>query len=85
MKQGTTSTGFAYEIPDEKLDNWELLELLSEVDDGNEGAVVKVVKELFEPEQLKNLKSHVKSVDGSVTISGMVREIGEILNGDEKN
>ena len=83
MKQGNTTTGFEYLITDEVLDDWELLEMLSEIDKGKEGLIVEVANRLFDPEQMKALKSHVKKTDGKVSITGMVREITEILQSDE--
>ena len=44
MITGKTSTGFDYEVEDEVLDDYELLELLNEADKGNAGAMLDTVE-----------------------------------------
>lgn len=85
MKQGKTNSGFEYVIKDEVLDDWELLEKLHDIDNGDVGLVVDVAKTLFDKDQLDGLKKHVAEVYGRVSITGMVTEIRDVLGGDEKN
>ena len=48
MIDGKTSTGFAFTIPRERLDNMELLDALAEADNGNVLAVSNAVTLLQE-------------------------------------
>lgn len=85
MLKGKTKTGFEYSIPDERLDNWEVMELIRGMRDDN-ALVVDLLKVLLDPEEEKALKEHCK-VDGRVRITRMLEEIDEILETeeDEKN
>lgn len=87
MMQGTTSTGFAYEISDDNIDDYDLLETLCEVDNGNNSLIPKVAKLMLGKEQLDALKDHLRNEDGRVRTSDMFREIMEIMRGnnDGKN
>lgn len=86
MIRGTTSSGFAYRIEDSALDDYELLELMTEIDAGSTGNIPKMVEMLLGKEQKEALKSHCK-VDGRVSSAKMVAEITEILlsHGEGKN
>ena len=87
MIEGKTSTGFEFKVDEETLDNFELLEKLEEVANGNGLAFVGLPKLLLGAEQEQVLREHVKKMDGKVTISGMQREFYEILeyNNETKN
>lgn len=85
MKEGKTNSGFEYAIKDEVLDDWELLEKLHDIDNGAIGLVVDVANTLFDKDQLDSLKKHVAEVYGRVSVTGMVTELRDILDGDEKN
>lgn len=82
MLKGITKSGFDYEIEDKALDNWELLESLVEVDEGNVGAIVKVARQLLDKRQLDKLKNHCKDPDtGCVSKNKMFIELADILGG----
>ena len=53
--KGTTPSGFKFEISERRLNNYELLELLGEVDEGNGQAFPKVLKLLFGEESKPRL------------------------------
>ena len=53
MLKGITKSGFDYEIEDKALDNWELLESLVAIDEGDTAAVVKVARQLLSKAQLE--------------------------------
>lgn len=82
MKEGTTSTGFAYTIEDERLDDYETFELLCELDEGKTAVLPKVIKALLGDEQEKALRAHLKARDGRVSTTAMMAEVSEILNGE---
>ncbi len=79
MIKGKTSSGFEYELDDDVLDDYELLEMLCDVDKGNTSLVVDAVKKLLSPEQEKNLREHARSKKGRVSAKKMIEELGEIL------
>lgn len=79
MIKGNTQTGFAYEINEGRLDNYELLEAISEVDT-NPLKVTSVVQLLLGTEQSKRLKDHVRNEEGVVSAVKMNDEITDILS-----
>ena len=54
----TTSTGFEFELIPDAFDDWELIELLAEVGDGNLLKVPAVLNRLIGAESVKALKEH---------------------------
>ena len=74
-----TSTGFEFEIVDGAFDDWELIELLAEVSDGNGLKIPAVLKKLLGSEQAAALKEHVRNEDGRVTVEAMNAEIMDII------
>lgn len=84
MKTGTTSSGFAYSLEDDVLDDYELLEMLCEIDEGKNSLIIKVAKQLLGEKQLESLKEHVRNEKGKVSVLKMSEEISQILNGDEE-
>lgn len=85
MKEGTTSTGFDYKLEDERLDDYELFELICELDEGNNSVLPKITRLLLGEEQLEALKAHVKGSYGRVTTTGMMTEFKDIMTGAAKN
>ena len=77
--KGTTRTGFAYEISEAALNNYALLEAISEVED-NPFKIPKVVKLLLGENQAKKLVEHIK-VDGIAPLDKMEAELLDIFNG----
>ena len=75
------SNGFEVEIDKEKLDDWETLEVIDELDEHPE-RTVRLAKKLLGDDDYQKLKEHCR-VDGKVSMSGMMDAIGEILNGDD--
>ena len=80
MITGTTSTGFTFELEDETFDDYELLETLQEIDNGNEALVVRMVDILLGREQKERLKAHIRGANGKVSVTGMMREVTEIFS-----
>ena len=83
MIRGTTSSGFSYEIADSVLDDYELLEVLTEIDAGNSGKIPRMVEMLLGKEQKEALKNHCR-VDGKVSSASMMMEVTEILLSNDK-
>ena len=82
MIKGTTSTGFAFEIEEDVLDDYELLELLNEADNGKANAMLAVTEWVLGKEQKEALKNHLRNARGKVSAKRMIEEVMEILNSD---
>lgn len=79
MITGTTRTGFSFELEDEVMDDYELLEILSEIDNGDYGKVTSMVDTLLGPKQKKKLKEHIRDQHGKVSAKAMLTEVMEIF------
>lgn len=77
---GKTTSGFEYEIDGESLDDYELLEDLCELDNGDTAKTTSVLNRLLGKEQKDRLKEHLRTENGRVPASKMMIEIGEIFN-----
>lgn len=84
--KGKTSTGFEFDIEDERLDDMELVDIMAEIDE-NPLLMSKLCKMLLGEEQKKRLYDHLRSEDGRVPIEATTNAIQEIFNspGDLKN
>lgn len=71
--------GFEVEIIDEVIDDWEFLEVLSSIDEGETGQIVKVAKMLLGEDGVKLLKEHFRDKNGRVKSSVMVDALTEIM------
>lgn len=73
-----TSSGFEFTVSDNVFDDWELIELLAEVGNGNALKLPAVLEKLIGAEGAKALKEHCRK-NGRVTTSAMNAEITEIM------
>lgn len=78
MLKGKTKSGFKYEISDESLNDYELVELLSEVDE-NPLLLPKLIKALLGEEQKHNLIEHIRTESGGVPMDALADEVAEIF------
>ena len=78
MIKGKTESGFEYEIAQARLENYELIEALSEVDK-NPLLLPKVVNLLLGKDQAIKLKDHLRDSDGLVSSEKLSNEIMEIF------
>lgn len=78
MLKGTTSTGFAFEISDERQNNYELLEAFGKLDE-NPALLPRTVEMLLGAKQASSLKDHVRAESGIVPADKMMNELKEIL------
>lgn len=78
--KGKTTSGFEYELDESALDDYELLEDLCELDEGNASKTISVFNRLLGKEQKDRLKEHLRSKNGRVPASKMMNEMGEIFN-----
>lgn len=79
MIKGKTKSGFEYEIPKENLNNYELIETISEVEE-NPLVITKTVNLLLGKEQREKLKDHLRTKSGIVPVDKLSDEIIEIFN-----
>lgn len=78
MLKGTTKSGFKFEIEDKRLNNYELLEAISEVEE-SPLALPRVIKLLLGDNKAKALKNHTRDDEGFVSSEKLSAEIMEIF------
>lgn len=78
MLKGKTKTGFEYEFDENLFKDYELVELLAEVDD-NPLVLPQIFKKLI-GDRVKDLKDHVRDENGMVDIEKMVAEFEDIIS-----
>lgn len=71
--------GFEAQISEDALNSWEFLELLSDIDEGEYGLIVKAARLLLGKEGVKALKEHIRTEDGKVPADTMVNAISELM------
>jgi len=82
MLEGKLSNGFEYQISDDALNDYEVLEVISELKK-DASQCVKLAKLLLGDEQHDALKEHCK-VDGKVKMDLMINSIDEILRNNQQ-
>lgn len=78
MIKGETKSGFSYVISQERMENYEMIEALNEMDE-NPMKLPKVINLLLGNDGAKRLKDHVRTDDGVVPSKVMMAEIQEIF------
>ena len=73
------SDGFEVEILDGVVDDWEFLEVLTGIDEGETGLIVKAAKMLLGADGVKQLKEHLRDESGRVRSTAMVDALTEIM------
>ena len=66
MLKGTTRSGFAFEIPDARCRNMELVDALAAVDHGNLNELPTALDLLLDKPQKKALYDHLRAADLSL-------------------
>lgn len=80
---GTTESGFQYTLPPDAIDDYELLEDLCDIDNGDISKIPIIARRLLGDAQLEALKNHVRKKNGRVSATKMVEEITQIFNGSQ--
>lgn len=83
MIKGITKSGFKFEISDKALDDFELLELMANVD-SNALLVPKIFEKLLGTKQKENLIEFMKKRDGYASTEKMSKILEEILLSSQK-
>lgn len=79
MITGKTESGFEFCIEEEFRDDYEILELLVDVDKGEVGSIIQVINKLLGEEQKNALKEHIRNEKGRVPVMKMMEEVKSIL------
>ena len=79
--------GFEIELIEESLGDWEFLEVLADIDEGEGGLIVKAARMLLGKDGVKMLKEHIKDENGKVPADVMANALLELMNsvGETKN
>lgn len=75
---GITKTGFTYSVLEKNLKNYELVEVLGELE-SNPLVLPRVLKLLLGKEQTDKLKDHVRDKDGIVDTEKISDELRDIF------
>lgn len=78
MRDGTLSNGFHFSVDESIADDYEILELIGEVDE-NPARITKLMRAVLGDDQLKALKEHLRQENGRVTISAMTAAMTELF------
>lgn len=73
--------GIQLVVEDDRLDDWEFLELLRDYDKGNSGLIVDIMETILGAEQYAKLKAHLKERDGRVSSKTMIQVFSDVMNG----
>lgn len=75
--KGTTKTGFPFDISMERMENYEVVETIAEIDE-NPLVLPRLLKLLF-GDQVAALKDHVRGEDGMVPTQKLMDEVRDIF------
>lgn len=79
MYTGKTSGGFEFEIPEENIDDMELIDALVDVDNGQQDQISTVCLHLLGKAQRARLYEHLRGENGRVRATEVSAAILEIL------
>lgn len=71
--------GFETEIIEENVGDWEFLEVLSDIDEGEEGLIVKAARMMLGKDGVKDLKEHLRNENGKVPLEVMINALRELM------
>lgn len=78
-KKITLNSGLQLNVDLEVMDDWEVFELLREIDKGDSGAIVDLIPMVLGDKQFQALKEHLKAENGKTKASDMVNAFYELL------
>ena len=79
--------GFEIQLKEDALNDWEFLEVLADIDEGEGGLIVKAARMLLGRDGVKMLKEHLKDENGRVPADVMANALLELMEsvGETKN
>lgn len=80
MIKGKTKSGFEYEISPDIQDDYELVEMLGDIEE-NPLLLARVVKRILGTNQTDQLKEHIRTESGLVGTKAMMKEVQDIFTG----
>lgn len=83
MSEGKTTSGFKYKLSKARLENYELIEALGEIE-VNPLALPKTVNLLLGKEQSDKLKDHLRDEEGLISTEKLSNEIMEIFESQKE-
>lgn len=83
MLKGKTATGFEYEVEDQILDDYEIVEMLGDLED-NPLVMPKLITKILGRDQLAELKEHLRDKNGVVSTTAMTKELESIFANQSK-
>lgn len=75
-----TKSGFEFEIDKDRLDDWELVERMTSMDENDPKGYMQIVIDMLGADQYQALKDFLRVKEGRVRITSMKREMDEIFN-----
>lgn len=75
----TTKTGFSWDIDKEKLDSWEVVEFLSDVEDNQISAYKKLFMFLLGKKGYEELKNHCRGKKNYINAKRMDAELRDMI------
>lgn len=75
---GVTESGFEFKIPADTLDDYELMEMIAELDDGKMQNLPKIINKVLGDGQKNALMEHLRK-NGKVSMIGMSKSFFEIM------
>lgn len=83
MIKGETKSGFKYQIEEGTLNDWELFEMITEVET-NPILLNKIITMVLGDDQKEKLKEHLRNDEGRIPLDAMNSEIMEIFGSQEQ-
>jgi|SRR5690625_3688100 len=77
--KGTTESGFEYVVEKETLDDWELFEMMSEMEE-RPFLLNNIITTLLGKKQKEKLKDHLRNENGKIPMQEMGKVLEEIFN-----
>ena len=71
--------GFEIDVLEDNIGDWEFLEVLNDIDEGETGLIVRAARMLLGNEGVKVLKEHLRNEQGKVPTTKMVDALRELM------
>lgn len=80
MITAKTESGFSIELEDDALEDQELFDAISGMQDGNVFSMSHLTERLLGKEGRKKLYDHLRTPDGRVPVAKVADALGELMN-----
>lgn len=77
--KGVTKSGFAFEIPENVMDNMELVDILADEETDMSFRISRITRMVLGKEQRQRFYDHHRTEDGRVPVEAVIREMDEIF------